>query len=326
MTISSFSNELILTHFSKFFNRKLLKNLLLWRQILFMKIHYQNIEKEKGRAPRLYCEARPGVMPRTSLRRIRLESEGLLTEAKKHRLRRVDTEKPVADGTTDLRVLVLKMASVVILDHGEHFVHIPLVSGMEQDVGYVVPQVRAAIAEDGERTVPGRAELRLQDVTELLFVDFGHKASFQGSGLSSQHDSTSRYSYHDNDSISNSKTKTETFQSFCSKINYENFSFLLLTESEISFCPEKSVRFGRRDPPKAGRGIDFSNVVRVEGIEPSTSVLSGQRSTTELHSHIEIVRPTIAKRSLSDKLKNSPKRPLLPTKYMIHYPHESVFS
>jgi len=40
MTISSFSNELILTHFSKFFNRKLLKNLLLWRQILlFFKIH-----------------------------------------------------------------------------------------------------------------------------------------------------------------------------------------------------------------------------------------------------------------------------------------------
>ena len=26
-------------------------------------------------------------------------------------------------------------------------------------------------------------------------------------------------------------------------------------------------------------------MVRVEGIEPSTSVLSGQRSTTELHAH-----------------------------------------
>ncbi len=51
------------------------------------------------------------------------------------------------------------------------------------------------------------------------------------------------------------------------------------TESEISFCPEKSIRFGRRDPPKAGRGIDFSNVVRPVGVEPTTISLRGSRST-----------------------------------------------
>jgi len=41
----------------------------------------------------------------------------------------------------------------------------------------------------------------------------------------------------------------------------KDFSFLLLTESRISFCPENSIRFGRRDPPKVGRGIDFSCLV-----------------------------------------------------------------
>ena len=41
-------------------------------------------------------------------------------------------------------------------------------------------------------------------------------------------------------------------------------------ESGIYFCPEKSVRFGRRDLPKAGRGIDFSNVVPSVGIEPTS--------------------------------------------------------
>ncbi len=35
-----------------------------------------------------------------------------------------------------------------------------------------------------------------------------------------------------------------------------------LTESGISFCPEKSVRFGRRARAQPARGIDFSNVVQ----------------------------------------------------------------
>ena|SRR3989344_8215287 len=41
----------------------------------------------------------------------------------------------------------------------------------------------------------------------------------------------------------------------------KNFSFLLLTESGISFCPENSVRFGRLARAKPARGIDFSYVV-----------------------------------------------------------------
>ena len=51
----------------------------------------------------------------------------------------------------------------------------------------------------------------------------------------------------------------------------KNFSFLLLTESGISFCPENSVRFGRRAARNAPRGIDFSYVVPKEGVEPSSS-------------------------------------------------------
>ncbi|OHA39548.1 MAG: hypothetical protein A3I97_00180 [Candidatus Taylorbacteria bacterium RIFCSPLOWO2_02_FULL_44_35] len=43
----------------------------------------------------------------------------------------------------------------------------------------------------------------------------------------------------------------------------KNFSFLLLTESGISFCPENSVRFGRRAARSAPRSIDFSYVVRL---------------------------------------------------------------
>ena len=76
-----------------------------------------------------------------------------------------------------------------------------------------------------------------------------------------------------------------------------------LQESGISFCPEKSVRFGGRAPPRAGRGIDFSNVVslydsartyfikncpygqflilvRAPGIEPGAPKLSVWRYTT----------------------------------------------
>ena len=55
---------------------------------------------------------------------------------------------------------------------------------------------------------------------------------------------------------------------------FENFSFLPLMESGISFYPENPIRFGPRAPPRAGRGIDFSNVVRVGGIEPPASKLS----------------------------------------------------
>ena len=50
----------------------------------------------------------------------------------------------------------------------------------------------------------------------------------------------------------------------------KNFSFLLLTESGISFCPENSVQFGRRAARSAPRGIDFSYVVRPVGLEPTT--------------------------------------------------------
>ena len=46
----------------------------------------------------------------------------------------------------------------------------------------------------------------------------------------------------------------------------QNFSFLPLTESGISFCPENSVRFGRRAARFAPRGIDFSYVVPPAGI------------------------------------------------------------
>jgi hypothetical protein len=48
---------------------------------------------------------------------------------------------------------------------------------------------------------------------------------------------------------------------FLFRIYFENFSFLLLTESGISFCPENSVRFGCRAARFAPRGIDFSYVV-----------------------------------------------------------------
>ena len=234
-----------------------------------MKIRYQKIRKEKGRAPRLCCEARPDVVPRTSLRRIRLKPELLLADAKKHRLCRVDAEKSVADGAADLRMLKLEMALVVLLQDTEYLVHLPLVSRVEQNVGHVVRQVRATIVEDGEGTIPGRTELRLQDVAELLFTDLGHKVSFQGSGLSSHHDSISMYSNHNNGPVSNAKPKTETQESFCSKSVLKNFSFLLLTESGISFCPENSVRFSRRAARSAPRGIDFSYVVLGVGLEPT---------------------------------------------------------
>ena len=95
-----------------------------------MKIQFQNLRKKKGRTPRLRCEVRPGGASRTSLRR-RLESEGLLANAKKHCLRRVDVKKSVADGAADFRVLVLEMALVVLLDDAEHLVYLPLVSRMK---------------------------------------------------------------------------------------------------------------------------------------------------------------------------------------------------
>ena len=59
----------------------------------------------------------------------------------------------------------------------------------------------------------------------------------------------------------------------------KNFSFMLLTESGISFCPENSVRFGSRAARFAPRGIDFSYVVRPVGIEPTTISLRGSCST-----------------------------------------------
>src|SRR3989338_5097793 len=59
----------------------------------------------------------------------------------------------------------------------------------------------------------------------------------------------------------------------------KNFSFLLLTESGISFCPKNSVQFGRRAARSAPRGIDFSYVVPPPRIElgsraPEARVLS----------------------------------------------------
>ncbi len=64
--------------------------------------------------------------------------------------------------------------------------------------------------------------------------------------------------------------KKAIFQAIFTSKSYDyNFSFLLLTESGISFCPEKSVRFGGRAPPEAGRDIDFSYVVPRERLELS---------------------------------------------------------
>ena len=201
----------------------------------FMEIQFQNLTKEKSRAPRLRCEARPDDVPRTSLRRIRLKPEGVLADAKKHRLRRIDAEKPVTDCAADFRVLVLEMALVVLLEDAEHLVHLPLVGRMEQDVGHVIPQILAAVAENGERTIPGRAEFRLQDVAELLFADFGHfEASFQGSELSSQRDSISIHSNHNNLVMSNKQNRNSI--EFLFRIHFEKFFFSAFTKYGSSLC------------------------------------------------------------------------------------------
>jgi hypothetical protein len=47
------------------------------------------------------------------------------------------------------------------------------------------------------------------------------------------------------DSISDNKSQ-EAASAALWRESYENFSFLLLEESGISFCPEKSIRLGRR--------------------------------------------------------------------------------
>ena len=53
-------------------------------------------------------------------------------------------------------------------------------------------------------------------------------------------------------------------------------------ESGISFCPGKSVRFGRRDSPKAGRSIDFSNVMPSRGISSLHQVSPREESNPYL--------------------------------------------
>lgn len=58
----------------------------------------------------------------------------------------------------------------------------------------------------------------------------------------------------------------------------KNFSFLLLTESGISFCPENSVQFGRRAARFTPRGIDFSYMVPPAGFEPTTFWTGTKRS------------------------------------------------
>ena len=57
-------------------------------------------------------------------------------------------------------------------------------------------------------------------------------------------------------------TKTETNKSFCLKFILKNFSFLLLTESGISFCPENSLRFGRRRRRRRLAKFDMSDLVQ----------------------------------------------------------------
>src|SRR3989339_92130 len=64
--------------------------------------------------------------------------------------------------------------------------------------------------------------------------------------------------------ISNASILDHKSQEAASAASWEclkNFSFLLLTESGISFCPENSVQFGRRAARFAPRGIDFSFLV-----------------------------------------------------------------
>lgn len=70
------------------------------------------------------------------------------------------------------------------------------------------------------------------------------------------------------DSILRHKSQEAASAAFCKCL--KNFSFLLLTESGISFCPENSIQFGRRAARLAPRGIDFSYVVPGVGIEPTT--------------------------------------------------------
>ncbi|TSC93355.1 MAG: hypothetical protein CEN89_138 [Candidatus Berkelbacteria bacterium Licking1014_7] len=184
----------------------------------------QNLQKEKGRASRLCCEARPDGASRTSLRRVRLEPESLLADVKKHRLCRIDTEKLVADGAADLRMLVLEVSPIVFLQNAKHLIHFSLVGRVEQNVRHVVPQIRATVMEDGERTIPCDPELRLQDIAELLPVDLCHKASFQDSGLSSHCGPISIYSKHNNNAVSSTKPKNRNSCEFLFRNYFENFN------------------------------------------------------------------------------------------------------
>ncbi len=62
-------------------------------------------------------------------------------------------------------------------------------------------------------------------------------------------------------------------------VNKQHQSFDSFSQREQSLCSYEHRKF-----------FQFS-IVRVEGIEPSTSVLSGQRSTTELHTHNQKYTP-----------------------------------
>src|SRR3989344_5706373 len=65
------------------------------------------------------------------------------------------------------------------------------------------------------------------------------------------------------------KNKEKLRGVFLKIIILKNFSFLLLTKSDISFSPETPIQFCRRAARLAPRGIDFSYVVLGEGLEPS---------------------------------------------------------
>lgn len=72
----------------------------------------------------------------------------------------------------------------------------------------------------------------------------------------------------------------------------KNFSFLLLTESGIYFCPENSIRFGRRARAKPARGIDFSYVVLGVRLELTTLCSSGKCSNQLSYPSILVTHPT----------------------------------
>ena len=183
-----------------------------------MKMYYQKLQKEKGQLLMSSQAGHSWIARADSWLARGLKSERLLADAQKHRLGGIDAKKPIADGAANLGVLKREVTLVVLLQSTKHLVHLPLGGGVEQDVGHVIPQVLAAVAESGESAIPRGAKLRLKDVSELLFADFGHNASFQGSRLSSRCDSIYMHSNHNNGSMSTPKPEQKLFQVSVSKI------------------------------------------------------------------------------------------------------------